>query len=184
MFIPLGTDRPLERPTLLVYALIAINAAVFVAQAYARRFTDADAFAPFVLASGGDLAFLGSEFWTLVTYGFLHADTLHLVFNMLFLYVMGPNVEDRFGRVGFLAFYLGGVIVSGLVHLTFSFYAVIGASGGVAAVTGAYLVLFPKTRIKVLWLFGIVIIPSWWIIAFAIARDFLPIGLWRSNIAH
>ena len=57
--------------------------------------------------------------WSLITYAFLHASFMHLIGNMLFLWVLGPNVEDRFGRIGFLLFYLAGAAGSGGLHCLF-----------------------------------------------------------------
>ena len=93
--------------------------------------------------------------WTWFTYAFMHdrGDFLHLLFNMVFLWAFGPNVEDRFGRLGFLGFYLAAAGASGLAHCAISSSPVIGASGAIAGVTGAYLVLFPRTTIRVLFFF-------------------------------
>jgi len=87
---------------------------------------------------------------------FLHAGWLHIAGNMLFLYIFGDNVEDRLGRIVFLLFYvLGGLAASGL-QLAFSPNSTLpnlGASGAIAAVLGAYLVLFPRARVKTLVIF-------------------------------
>ena len=92
------------------------------------------------------------------------------------MYVFGPNVEDRFGRWWYLTFYLAGGASAGAAQILFSPGSVIGASGSIAAVTGAYLVFFPRTHIKTLLFFfiiGIFWIPSMWFIGFAIAKDLL-----------
>lgn len=84
---------------------------------------------------------------------FLHAGWLHIGGNMLFLWVFGDNVEDRFGHTVFLIFYLFAGMVSMLAHAfsePFSTAPAIGASGAVAAVLGAYLVLFPRSRVTVI----------------------------------
>jgi len=95
--------------------------------------------------------------WQLVTYAFLHHDYLHIIGNMFFLYVFGKNVNDKLGHLGYLALYLAGAVFSGvghtLLHLS-SPIPTLGASGAVAAVTGAYLALFPQTLLTVFyWLF-------------------------------
>src|SRR5688572_29514168 len=93
---------------------------------------------------------------------------------MLTLWVFGPNVEDKLGRVGFAALYLGGAVLAGSAHVAFERDPVVGASGAIAAVTGAYLVLFPKTNVRCLlffFLIGIFSIPAWWFIVFALAKD-------------
>ena len=81
---------------------------------------------------------------------FLHAGLIHLFGNMWFCWIFGNNVEDRFGRVSFLAFYLGGGVVASLAQVATdpgSLVPVIGASGAIAAVMGAYLVQFPRARV-------------------------------------
>jgi tetratricopeptide (TPR) repeat protein len=106
---------------------------------------------------------------------------------MLFLWVFGPNVEDRLTRMGFLAFYLVGGAVAGGAHALFEANPALGASGAVAAVTGAYIVLFPHTRIKCLLFFiiiGIYQIPAWFFIAFAIAKDLFFAGFGNDNVAY
>lgn len=112
--------------------------------------------------------------WQPITSAFFHAGFMHIFGNMIFLLVFGPSVEDRFGRIGYLVFYLAGAVVSGLAHMTVEMNPAIGASGAVAAVSGAYLVLFPRTRIKCFVLFlviGVFMIPSWWLIGLYIVLD-------------
>ncbi|MBN1972040.1 MAG: rhomboid family intramembrane serine protease [Sedimentisphaerales bacterium] len=91
--------------------------------------------------------------WQFVSYAFLHGGLMHILGNMYFLYLFGNNVNDKLGNVGYMAFYLAGAVFSGLGHWALSSSPVLGASGAVAAVTGAYLVLFPQTLISVLWWF-------------------------------
>jgi membrane associated rhomboid family serine protease len=92
----------------------------------------------------------------LVTSMFLHADWGHIAGNMLCLWIFGDNVEDRFGHSRFLAFYIAAGAAAGLVHTWFmpgSLVPTVGASGAIAGVMGAYLVLFPTSRVQVLiWL--------------------------------
>jgi membrane associated rhomboid family serine protease len=108
------------------------------------------------------------------TYAFLHASIPHLVGNMLFLYIFGNNVNDKMGHAGYLAFYLAGGVIAGAGHVLTATQPVVGASGAVAAVTGAYLVLFPRSNVIILWFFWIIEafeIPSLWFIAFFFMQD-------------
>jgi membrane associated rhomboid family serine protease len=89
---------------------------------------------------------------TLVTSQFLHGGWFHLLGNMLYLWIFGNNVEDRFGRPGFLAFYLVGGALAGLTQVAID--PTIGASGAIAAVLGAYFVLFPRARVTSLVFLG------------------------------
>ncbi len=111
--------------------------------------------------------------WQLVTYAFLHGSIIHIIGNMFFLYLFGNNVNDKLGHLGYLGLYLAGAVFSGIGHAVFhssSPIPTLGASGAVAAVTGAYLALFPQTLITVLyWLFffiGTTEIPALYFIGF------------------
>jgi membrane associated rhomboid family serine protease len=93
------------------------------------------------------------EALTLITYMFFHGDPLHIAGNMLFLWVFGDNVEDACGHARFLALYLACGVIGGLVHVAFqagSNVPLVGASGAVAGVIAAYLVLHPRVRVWVL----------------------------------
>jgi membrane associated rhomboid family serine protease len=95
---------------------------------------------------------------TLITYMFLHGSVLHLAGNMIFLWVFGDNVEDSMGHVRFLVFYLLCGIFAGLVHAFMSAPSdipMIGASGAVAGVIAAYLMLHPRVRVWVLVLYRV-----------------------------
>jgi len=94
---------------------------------------------------------------------------MHIIGNMFFLYLFGNNVNDKLGHIGYLCFYLAGAVFSGIGHTLVSGADVLGASGAVAAVTGAYLVLFPQTLITVLyWFFfiGTIEVPALYFIVF------------------
>lgn len=184
MIIPFGTDRTLKRPTKVTYALVGANIAIFLLGSIWGG--------PRVNPDGWDAIYRGLwldpnqlQVWNLFSYQFLHAGLMHLLGNMLFLWVFGPNVEDRMGRLGFLGFYLVGGAIAGGAHALLEHEvvvapgvtmipAVVGASGSIAAVTGAYLVLFPKTLIRVfffLFFIGVVQIPAAWLIGFAMFKD-------------
>jgi membrane associated rhomboid family serine protease len=88
---------------------------------------------------------------------FLHANLIHLGGNMLYLWIFGNNIEDRFGRLGFLVFYLAGgvaAVVAQVVVDPSSPVPLVGASGAIAATLGAYLVLFPRARVLALVFLG------------------------------
>lgn len=131
------------------------------------------------------LSWKPSEPWRFITYAFAHADWWHVISNAIFLWVFGPSVEDRFGHAGFLFFFLAGSVLSGLGHIALSPAPVIGASGAVSAVTGAYLVLFPRTTVRIIFLvfFRFYDIPATWFIVAAVVLDFLRMGD-GDQIAH
>ncbi|MCW5720895.1 MAG: rhomboid family intramembrane serine protease [Devosia sp.] len=106
----------------------------------------------------------------LFTYAFLHADWLHLLSNMLFLWVFGDNIEDALGHLRFFLFYLACALLAALAHLLFNLndnMPLIGASGAVAGVMGAYIVLFPHARVfvlaKIVWLIPLPV-PAFWML--------------------
>lgn len=188
MLIPLGTDRPLHRPTVTTFFLMAANIAVFGVQEY-LRLQGPEELHRFIRS----WAVWGQDFhwYTLITSTFLHGDFWHIAGNMLVLWVFGPNIEDRLGRLWFLLFYLiGGAAASGL-HAALSPNPAIGASGAIAAVTGAYLVMFPRTSVKCFYVLALSMtqVPAWWWIGFAVVWDFLmqgvgSFGVRTGNIAH
>src|SRR5512138_21131 len=102
------------------------------------------------------VGFPADDYWPFLTTIFLHAGVVHLVSNMWFLWIFGDNVEDRMGPVRFLGFYLLSGIAAGLVHTwtnSHSMVPAVGASGAIAGVLGAYIVLYPRARIEtVAWL--------------------------------
>lgn len=114
---------------------------------------------------------------TLLTYMFLHADWLHLLTNMLFLWVFGDNIEDALGHVRYLVFYLACGVLAGVLHLLI--FAgdngpLVGASGAVAGVIGAYIVLYPHVRVFVLSRIVIPLplaLPAWSVLGLWIASQ-------------
>ncbi len=176
MFIPLGTDRPLQRPTVINHVLIAVNLVAFGACVVAKGLGDESWES---LAGRFGLVWIPAEPWRFVTYTLLHDGPWHIAGNMLFLWVFGASVEDRLGRWGYALLYLAGGVGAGAAHAALSGAPMIGASGAVAAVSGAFLIFFPRTNIRTLIIFfiiGVRDIPASWFIAFAVARDFLLLG--------
>ena len=110
---------------------------------------------------------------------FLHGSLLHIGGNMLFLWVFGNNIEDRMGKFGFIAFYLVGGLVAAMAHILVqpnSVLPVVGASGAIAAVMGAYLVLFPNAPVRTLIILYFIPlfrqIPAKWLLGFWFVLQF------------
>jgi hypothetical protein len=125
--------------------------------------------------------------WQFITYAFLHSGLLHIFGNMFFLYIFGNNVNDKLGHFGYLCFYLAGAVFSAVGHTLVSSSPVMGASGAVAAVTGAYLVLFPQTLITIVYWFifiGTVDVPALYFIAFKMIIYDNVIGRYTTNVAY
>jgi membrane associated rhomboid family serine protease len=166
VFIPLSDDNPLRSIKFqwVTVALIAANVAAFAWQSVGPGQTIAASFAvvPSELLQVGIIGgpargpydtVAVPEGYTLLTYMFLHGDILHLLSNMLFLWVFGDNVEDAMGHIKFLIFYIACGIAGGLAHslaLPSSKLPLIGASGAVAGVIAAYLILHPRVMVWVL----------------------------------
>jgi len=179
----------------MTWAIILLNIAIFVYQVSlgpnAPAFMFAYAVVPFALTHGVPQTALLKDpasslfhtpdpvYLTLITSQFLHAGWLHIGGNMLFLYIFGDNVEDRMGHLWFLLFYLFCGIVAGLTQVAVAPEATIpslGASGAIAGVLAAYLVLFPSARIKtIIFIFifftlvtvrAIVLIGLWFLLQF------------------
>jgi membrane associated rhomboid family serine protease len=176
--IPLHDDSRRRRLPVMTLALIGLNAAVFAAELlllprhglsrggfYARA-----GVTPYELTHHVDVGPRDLVPWWLTMFSalFVHGGWLHIIFNMLFLWVFGPGVEDAMTRARFLAFYL----LCGLAATTAQVVAdpastapLIGASGAIAGVLGAYLVLLPRARvlavIPLIIVFPVVSIPAW-----------------------
>ena len=156
--LPLRDDNPTERPPIVTVAIIAICTVVF---AYQFTLSDkpGEAFAfqygaiPSVIFSNAtlpdDIVSIPATL-TLITSMFLHGGWMHLLGNMLYLWIFGDNVEDRMGHVRFTIFYLLGGVIATLAHgffTTTSTVPMVGASGAISAVLGAYIVIFPRQRV-------------------------------------
>ena len=169
LLLPISDDNTTYSRPYVNYGLIAINVLIYL----------------LVLGSGSEEevwldygmkpARIGAEPFTLITSMFLHGGFFHLFGNMLFLWIVGDNVEDSLGHGWYLAVYLGGGVVADVIHAAFaagSTVPTIGASGAVSAVMGFYVLIFPHNRIRILyWLF-------WYLIGTFWIRAVWAIGAW------
>lgn len=162
MFIPLHDDTPLKiiRFQFVTVTIMAANIVVFLTTSAWNEdmiFAIASGYgivpAEFTGQAAGPSFNPVAEPLTLFTYMFLHAGWIHLGTNMLFLWVFADNIEDAFGHVAFLIFYLLTGVAGGLAHVLMtplSQAPLIGASGAVSGVIGAYILLYPRARIWIL----------------------------------
>lgn len=155
---PIRDHNPSQRTPFVTYALIAANALVFLyqwifasAEPAASEFYYTWALFPAAVTAGGD-------YHGLLTSMFLHAGVMHILGNMLFLWIFGDNLEDQMGHRPYLIFYLGCGLTAGLAQVAVdpsSTIPTVGASGAIAGVMGGYLLLFPRAKVDILVIFVI-----------------------------
>jgi membrane associated rhomboid family serine protease len=180
--IPLKDDNPTRTFPIINYALILINVVVFVYQATLpphayKAFVMANATVPMRIPEflAGYLGFK-MAFYPMFTSMFLHGGLMHLLGNMLFLYVFGDNVEDYFGHLAYLIFYLFCGVGSGFVHVLFNWHSslpAIGASGAISGVMGAYAVLYPRANVLMLFFIFLIPIPAVFVLGYWFVLQFL-----------
>src|SRR5882672_867329 len=167
MFIPIGDENPTERTPFVNYAIIVLNVAAFLV---------------FGLGDPRDPALIRWEMvpadlqWpTLFTNLFLHAGWMHLIGNMVFLWIFGDNVEDRLGHIGYVVFYFVCGLAADGAHIATnpnSLIPTLGASGAISGVMGAYVLFYPRAVVKTFVWLGI------WYADVVRTPAYLWIGLW------
>ncbi len=190
--IPLRDENPIRITPWLTYLLIALNVAVFLVEFFGGIGTTRSGLAgplagftmvPAELTHGLDLPTNGvtiRPFWlTIFTSMFMHGGWLHLIFNMLYLFIFGNNIEEALGRRRFLLFYILcglGAAAAQIAVAPDSTVPNLGASGAIAGVLGAYLVLYPKAGVDSLLFLGIfftkIRLPAWVMLGFWIVSQF------------
>lgn len=184
--IPLRDINPTERFAIVTLLLIVLNSAVFgyeltLGEISGERFIASFAlipkrlFSPDAMTNGTIPAAA-----TLVTSMFMHGGFLHIAGNMLYLWIFGNNVEDATGRIRFIIFYLLCGLCAAYAHALMNYSSLtpmIGASGAVSGVLGAYLLLYPRARVVTLVLIGFYVrtveVPAMVVLGFWFALQFL-----------
>ena len=182
--IPIRDLHPPSRTPYVTYGLIAVNVFVFffglsLDVEVRRALVSYFGFIPALFSTGAVLVPVteggaSDHLFTPFTSMFLHGDFAHIVGNMWFLHVFGDNVEDALGKARFTAFYFAAGFFAALAQLVVdpaSTLPMIGASGAVAGVLGAYLVLYPRARVLVL-------VPIFVIVSFFEWPAYLVVGEW------
>jgi len=165
--IPLRDANPVRQTPIVTIALIVACIAAFAyrlgVESNSGQTGVEDFFFEFgivpakLTAALGEGRFVGQETLAIFTSMFLHVNLIHLVGNLIYLWIFGNNIEDRLGRLWFLLFYLGGGIAAAVAQIAIdpsSEVPMVGASGAISAVLGAYIVLFPSARILSLVFLG------------------------------
>ena len=181
MVMPLWDDNPLTLPKrpIVTWGLIVANIVVFLVEVAASPEVQSTllsyALLPAALTGTAGVEPAVSPYVTLVTYQFLHADVFHIFGNMLFLWIFGDDVEEAMGPPRFILFYLGCGIAAGLAFVASAPHAttpLIGASGAIAGILAAYLMLKPCHKVLVfipwfiLWIFfrPVVRLAAYWVL--------------------
>lgn len=171
---PIRDHNPSLKTPYVTYALMAVNILVFLTYRsdlhnpqVIARFFDEWAMVPRFVTEGG-------HYYSMITAMFLHGGFMHLAGNMLFLWIFGDNLEEQLGHIRYLTFYIAVGLAAGFAQILTdpsSPVPVVGASGAIAGVMGAYLLLFPKAKIDILIIivvfFRIFPVPAW-----------IMLGLW------
>ena len=173
MLFPIGDDDSAARSVPIVtYLLIALNVLFFFVElSGGEPFIERWSVVPRRLTQNP-----GADFITVFTSMFMHGGWLHLGGNMLYLWIFGDNVEDRFGHAKFALFYLLcgiGATLAQVVVSTGSTIPNLGASGAIAGVLAAYIILFPRGQVKVLMGRGVVPMPALVVIGLWIVLQFI-----------
>lgn len=201
--IPIRDANPTERFPLVTILLIVLNSGIFVHQLLLNSRAGEAFLASYALVPARlfhpDLAPVGSVAApvTLVTSMFLHGGLFHVAGNMLYLWIFGNNVEDSMGKVRFLFFYLLCGLAASYGHAltnTGSMVPMIGASGAVSGVLGAYLLLFPRARVMTVVYLGffirmievpaMIVLGFWFLLQFVNALAFTGTGGGIAWFAH
>jgi len=172
--IPIRDEIKTHRTPVINYVLILINVVVFlltyvfnsdVTGTYMKF-----ALIPSEISKGLDMGDIRNIFSSM----FMHAGWAHLLGNMLYLWIFGDNIEDRLGHINYLVFYLAGGVVAAITHYLSSptsTVPTVGASGAIAAVLGAYLVMYPRSRVYTF-------IPIGFFARLTLVPAVLVLGLW------
>lgn len=189
--LPIGDEHNGRvRTPYVTYTLIAINVLVFVYQVLLPDTRANPALTEFIYrwAAIPSQISQGQDLYGLVSSMFLHGGWMHIIGNMLFLHVFGDNVEDAMGHARYLVFYLLCGLAAGMAQVLFdptSQIPLVGASGAISGLLGAYIVLFPHGRIRSLIFLGyfvtVMLIPAWvqigvWIVL-QLVNGFLSLGV-------
>jgi len=197
MFLPIRDDNPAVRTPYVTIGIIVVNVLAYLLTGLFVNSTQAHLYSlklgliPYELTHFTEISGLIAQetvrgyfdtgnlsvpiLLTPFTSMFMHGGFMHIASNMLFLWIYGNNIEDYFGHVRFLIFYLVGGLAAAGLHILFSSNSpvpMIGASGAIAAVLGAYYVLYPRAKVQIIYFFffiGTTWLPARWVLGFFFA---------------
>jgi len=176
--LPLGDENPTTITPIVTYAIMALNVLFFVlsfGRLHSMDFFNAYGLVPAHLTL---LSFFTSMF--------LHADILHLAGNLFYFWIFGDNLEESLGAIKFIVFYLFCGLVAGFIHTLSnpdSIVPAIGASGAISGIMGGYFILYPRVRLKMLFMGRLLYIPAAWYLGLWILLQILYAGSGLSGVA-
>jgi membrane associated rhomboid family serine protease len=202
--LPISDDNPRQRTPVVTILFIVVNVAAFMfelSRGLQQTTLDYGLIPSFFLHGSryGVIDQLGQmerqevpARVTLFTSMFLHGGFLHILGNMWFLWIFGDNVEDSMGRVRYFLFYILCGVIAGLTQVLASpdsTLPMVGASGAIAGVLGAYLILFPRARVRCLWVLVIFVttiwLPAWLLLGmWFLSQFFVPGEAGVASMAH
>ena len=176
MIIPVGDTTKTRHTAWINWILIAANCMIFAWYGFRQDRYET------TISTYAMVPNQWQNWKTLFTSMFLHGDPMHLLGNMLFLYIAGDNVEDRLGHLQYLVFYLAAGLAGAAVHIIYSTHfgngggiPTVGASGAISGVMGAFLVFYPRSQIKfMIWLIIFIryfTLPAWGVLGFWVASQ-------------
>jgi len=190
MFIPLKDENPTSRFPFITVFFIVLNVVMFFYQIFSPQGLQYHVYRmgtiPYEITHFRTVSFFPRIYppLTLITSMFLHGSILHLFFNMLYLWIFGNNIEDFLGSFRFVLFYLLSGLGASLTHIIFnpnSQIPMIGASGAIAGVLGAYLILYPGARVLTLvflfFFIRILPVPAFFILGLWFLLQILNLGI-------
>lgn len=194
--IPLKDDNPTYRTPIVTYSIIAICVIIFILEITSSSYNNGQLFYSYGLIPAvftgqatlpNEIAGLPTEI-TLISSMFMHGGFMHLIGNMLYMWIFADNIEDEIGPIRFLIFYLLAGMAAALTQVylnTSSTIPMIGASGAIGGVLGAYIVNHPKAKVLVLIPFGffsqIIKIPALYVLGFWFVLQFINSSLSSST---
>jgi membrane associated rhomboid family serine protease len=190
MFVPLKDENPTLKFPIITIILILANCLIFFYQVISPQGLSYQVLRfgiiPYEITHSEIEAGVPRIFWpfSLITGMFLHGSLWHLLGNMLYLWIFGNNVEEFLGPIRFLLFYLACGLAASLLQVAFSPNSkvpMIGASGAIAGLLGAYLILYPTARVKTLiflvFYITIISVPAWIILSLWFVLQLANVGL-------
>ena len=182
--MPLEVWHPTKGRANVMWTTLTVIGFVFIAQIFSSASAETMTWWVELLALQPDV-FSTGHLWQLLTYGLLHGGAAHFIGNAFMLYLYGDNVEDVMGSRLFLQILLYSTVAGGLLEVLMGAdRGIVGLSGGIAGVMGAYFYLFPKVKIRFVVFFIVWRFPAWLTVAFWVLMQFVGLSMMDNGVAY